>query len=143
MKIRNYLFLLILFLQSCSVSNINSKSIFRYVNLYQYGKIELGNSIHQYKHLTVLSGNRYFLKENVFGGAESIELVINKQGLISEIVFKYDQEVSMESQISSYSYLGKPIIKNKNAIWNDGKTSFVLFENRGIVYSKMSDLKNL
>jgi len=90
-----------------------------------------------------LSGNRYFLKENVFGGAESIELVINKQGLISEIVFKYDQEVSMESQISSYSYLGKPIIKNKNAIWNDGKTSFVLFENRGIVYSKMSDLKNL
>ena len=76
MKIRNYLFLLILFLQSCSVSNINSKSIFRYVNLYQYGKIELGNSIHQYEHLTVLSGNRYFLKENVFGGAESIELYI-------------------------------------------------------------------
>jgi len=95
------------------VSNINSKSIFRYVNLYQYGKIELGNSIHQYEHLTVLKGNRYFLKENVFGGAESIELVINKQGLIREIVFKYDQEVNMESQISSYSYLGKPIIKKQ------------------------------
>lgn len=143
MKIRNYLFLLILFIQSCSVSNINSKSIFRYVNLYQYGKIELGNSIHQYEHLTVLSGNRCFLKENVFGGAESIELVTNEQGLIREIVFKYDKEVSMESQISSYSYLGKPIIKNKNAIWNDGKTSFILFENSGIVYSKISDLKNL
>jgi len=136
-----YLFFLIVI--SCGTSkNLNSKPIFRYVDLYTYGKFELGDNIQKINSLTEIKNDKLFLKENVFAGAKSIEIVSNSNGKINEIIFNYGNKTNLKTEIEDYQkILGIPEISNNKATWNDGKTSFELYEIDNEVYSKMTDLK--
>lgn len=118
----------------------NAENIFRYVNIAPYGKIELGNNISQFKSYYEIRDGQYFLLEKYFGGAKSIEIMKDKNEKIVALIFKYDKNVKLESQISDYSYLGKPFIEDEIAIWNDGKTKFELYQKDGVVFSRISDL---
>lgn len=83
-----YFLLLILAITSCGVSkDLNSKPIFRYVDLYQYGKIELGQDLSKFDSLIEKGADKKYLKQNVFDGSASLELVPNSAGKISSIIF--------------------------------------------------------
>lgn len=89
-EIKKYFFLLLLILQSCSVSKkINSEEIFRHVNLGSHGQIKLGNTIENYHSLIDKKNNQYILKENVFGRVKKIELIPDKKGKVNAIIFQY------------------------------------------------------
>ena len=136
-----YLFLLILAVVSCSVAkDVNSKPIFRYVDLYQYGKIELGSDLSKFDSLIEKGAVKKYLKQNVFGGSESIQLVPNSAGKVSAIIFSYGNETNLRSKIKDYQYLGKPKMEGRNASWTDGKTLYEVYEENQIVYAKMTDL---
>lgn len=136
-----YLLLFILITASCGVAkDLHSKPIFRYVDLYQYGKIELGQDISKFDSLLEKNGDHKFLKQNVFGGSESIQLVQNSAGKISAIIFSYGNETDLRSKIKDYQYLGQPKMEGKNASWTDGKTLYEVYEENQIVYAKMTDL---
>ncbi|WP_234111294.1 MULTISPECIES: hypothetical protein [Chryseobacterium] len=141
MKIKLF-YLLFLIVISCGSSNhVKSKPIFRYVDLDTYGKFELGENIQKINSLTEIKNDHLFLKENVFGGAESIEIISNSNGNIAEIIFYYGDKTSLKTEIEEYQKtLGIPEISNNKATWNDGKTSFELYEIENEVYSKMTDL---
>jgi hypothetical protein len=130
-----------LILASCGTSKMtNSKSIFTHINLYPYGQIELGDDINKFNNLIEKKGNRIFLKDNVFGGSNSIELITNIDNKLTEFVFDYGSNISLESKINEYTYLGIPKRKNYKAIWNDNKTEFSIYEMDGNVYSKMKKI---
>lgn len=136
-----YLFILILAVVSCSVAkDLNSKPIFRYVDLYQYGKIELGSDLSKFDSLIEKGAVKKYLKQNVFGGSESMELVPNSAGKISSIIFSYGNETNLRSKIKDYQSLGKPKMEDRNASWTDGKTLYEVYEENQIVYAKMTDL---
>ena len=134
--------ILLLFWNYGISQQLNSENIFRYVSIPPYGKIELGNNISQFKSYVELKDGHYFLKEKYFGGAKSIELLKNQKGKIVAMIFEYDKNVKLESQISDYSYLGKPFFVEKIATWNDGKTRFELFEENETVFSRISNVLN-
>ncbi len=151
MKIgRGFLILIIFFslLQACGIKkNVSADSIFRHINLGAYGRIELGQNLESKKNLIIENNNQYLLKDGIFGGAKSIELIKNDNGLIKEFVFEYDESVTLESQISSYREdFGSPIMKSGKAIWNDGKTQFEIYSEivneRETTFSKIVDLNN-
>ena len=136
-----YFLLLILAITSCGVSkDLNSKPIFRYVDLYQYGKIELGQDLSKFDSLIEKGADKKYLKQNVFDGSESLELVPNSAGKISAIIFSYGNETNLRLKIKDYQYLGKPKMEGKNASWTDGKTLYEVYEENQIVYAKMTDL---
>jgi hypothetical protein len=130
-----------LILASCGTSKItNSKSIFTHINLHQYGQIELGDDINEFNNLIEKKENRIYLKENVFGGSNSIELITNNDNELTEFVFDYGSNISLESKINEYTYLGVPKRENNKAIWNDNKTEFSIYKLDGNVYSKMKKI---
>lgn len=143
MKIK-ILFLFFMILISCGSSNQKNPSpLFRHVNLYTYGKFELGEDLKKVDSLTEQINNRFFLKKKVFGGAESIELIPDSKGRIYSIIFNYGNKTTLESEIKDYKKsLGIPKLNNSIAIWNDGNTSFELYQENGNILSKMTDLKN-
>lgn len=134
---------LLLMLFSCHSANRDrTTTIFRHVNLYAYGRFELGDSLKKIESLTDVSDNRFFLKPAVFGGADRIELIPDPKGKISAIIFKYGNETNLPSEIKDYKkMLGKPMIIQKKAIWKDGNTQFEIYEEDGTVYSKITDLQ--
>lgn len=142
MKIKTF-YLLLLILVSCGTSkSLNSKPIFRHVNLYTYGKFELGDDLKKINSLTEKINNKIFLKKNVFGQAESIELIPDSEGKIKAIIFNYGNKTSLESEINDYkNILENPTINHYSAIWNDGNTTFELYKEKDNVFSKMSDIK--
>ena len=142
MKIKLFYFFFLILISCGTFKSLNSKPIFRYVNLYTYGKFELGDNIQKINSLTEIKNGKLFLKENVCGGAESIEIVSNSDGKINGIIFNYGNKTSLKTEIEDYKkILGIPKISNNKATWNDGKTSFELYEIDNEVYSKMTDLK--
>ncbi len=138
-----FLKLLFLIFISCGTSkNLNVKPIFRYVNLYTYGKFELGDDLKNINYLTEVIDNRIYLKKNVFGGVVSIELIPNSKGKIKSIIFDYGTKTTLESEIKDYkNMLGLPKTNTDKAIWSDGRTSFELYEVNSKVFSKMTDLQ--
>ncbi|MFD2541341.1 hypothetical protein ACFSSB_03355 [Lacinutrix gracilariae] len=132
---------LMLILASCGASKItNSKPIFTHINLYQYGKIELGDDINKFNNLIETKENRIYLKENVFGRSNSIELISNANNELTEFIFDYGNNISLESKITEYNYLGVPKRKDSKAIWNDKKTEFSIYQLNGSVFSKMKKI---
>lgn len=140
MKIKLFISLMLI-LASCGTSKINTaKPIFTHINLYQYGKIELGEDINKFNNLIETKNDRIFLKENVFGGSKSIELIVNDDDKLVEFIFDYGNNISLESKIKKYSYLGVPKRKNDKAIWNDKKTEFSIYKVNETVFSKMKKI---
>lgn len=130
-----------LFLASCGTTKIaNSRPIFTHINLYQNVKIGLGDDINKFNNLVETKDNRTYLKESVFGGSNSIELITNADNKISEFIFDYGTNISLESKIKEYIYLGEPKRKNNKAIWNDTKTEFSIYKSNGHVFSKMKKI---
>ena len=98
------------------------------------------------EHLTEKINDSRFIKDGVFGGAESIEVIIDAQNKISKLIFEYDESIDKNNKIESYvKDLGIPIVKSGKAIWNDGKTQFEIYTKRkkgkNITYSKLIDLE--
>ena len=142
------LFLISLFfVSSCGVTkNVKTKTIFRHINLGSYGQIKLGDKFTDFEHLVSKTNNSYYLKDGIFGGAESIEFMVNNYGNISEVIFEYHESIKKDTQITSYQEdLGTPSIRSGKAIWNDGKTQFEIYnqkvQNGNITFSKLVDLK--
>lgn len=140
MKIKLFISLMLI-LSSCGTSkNSNSKTIFTHLNLYQNERIELGDDINKFNNLIETKKDRIYLKENVFGGSNSIELITNSDGKLTEFIFDYGKGISLESKIKEYYYLGIPKRKNDKALWNDKKTEFSIYKLNGNVYSKMKKI---
>ncbi|MGM0636015.1 MAG: hypothetical protein ACQESK_08105 [Bacteroidota bacterium] len=134
--------MLMLILISCGTSKLEStKTIFDYVDLGKYGRIELGNDIMKFKSLIMQKNDRLYLKENVFGGAKSIELIVDDSNKISEFIFDYGKNISYESKVSEYLKLGNPKITSNKTVWKDKKTEFSVYKINGNTYSKMQRLK--
>ena len=134
-------------LMSCGVSkNVNTVSIFRYINLNNNERMVLGSSFLGKEHLTEKLNDSIFIKDGVFSGAESIEVIIDARNKISKLIFEYDESLDKNNKIESYvKDLGIPIVKSGKAIWNDEKTQFEIYTKRKkgkkITYSKLIDLK--
>ena len=147
MKLHLVLFIITIpIFHSCgTVQNNNSEAIFRHVNLGRLGHINLGENLSDHNHLYKVENTRYFLKENVFDGAASIELVPDSDGVIGSIIFEAYKNADKASKISEYEHLGKPTVENGNAVWNDGKTVFEIYEvesnNDTSLFLKISDIK--
>lgn len=141
MKISITIALLLILISCGTLRTANSKTIFRHIDLGLYGRIEIGDDMASYKTLLEKKEDRFYLKDNVFGGANSIELVIDASHRISEMIFDYGNDVNLESKISEYAYLGNPKLKNHSAIWHDGRTEFSIYERDARVYSRIRALK--
>ncbi len=149
MKINHSIILLVLIFISCGTNKKinykteNTKEIFRHVNLNFGNKILLKESFDKIKDLTyVLEGNIY-VKENLFGFVESIQLLFNEENRLSEVIFEYSKSKSKAELIDSYSEdLGKPVFDSDRAFWEDKKTRFeILYDSRNNkLYSKMIDI---
>jgi hypothetical protein len=134
--------LLLLILASCGTSQkVNSKTIFRYIDLGLYGQLEIGDEIDKFKPIITAKDGRFYLQKNAFSGANSIELIIDTANRVSEMIFDYGNKVSLELKISEYEYLGKPKFENDSALWNDGKTQFSIYKRNASVYSKITRLR--
>ena len=134
--------MLFLIVASCGTSKtVHSKTIFRHINLGKYGRIELGDKMTNLESLVVVKNNRFYLKENTFGGAHSIEVKTNKNSIIDEFIFDYGQSQTFESKVNDYLELGIPKKENNKAIWNDGKTEFSIYVLNRNLFSKMKRLK--
>ncbi len=141
MKYNYYLALMFIFLlPTCrTTQQINSEEIFRHIDLGLYGRIELDANIANFDSLIEKKQSHNYLKKGIFGGANSIELLTDKEGKIISMIFLYNNENDLAEKISEYEYLGKPKIKNETAIWDDGNTLFEIYILDGGLYSKLSD----
>ncbi|MCH2490883.1 MAG: hypothetical protein MK211_12105 [Flavobacteriales bacterium] len=135
-----------LFLINCGANKDSTQqNIFRYIDLYRFGKIELGDELSNLQHLTIGKDNRYFLKDNVFGGAETIELIPDRAGKLTHLIFAYGPGINTDSLIKEYKYLGAYKNKNGSAVWKDQFTRFEIYtqsENSRLhTFSKLTDLQ--
>ena len=141
---KNKLLLILVFLiaQSCAVTKTTDKVIFRHLNLNsQFGTIDLNTKKDAIEHLIHFNDGKYFLKDETFGIAKSIELVFDNKNSLKKMIFSYRKDWQKENEINDYkSYLGEPIIKNDKLIWNDGKTKFEIYTIDSQTYSELTDL---
>ncbi|WP_339754983.1 hypothetical protein [uncultured Winogradskyella sp.] len=119
---------LFLFIQSCAIKkNVTHTKIFTYIKLNkEYGQIRLGDNFEKHiNKISIIRPSVIFLKEEVFGGSETIQLIFDDNNKIKEMIFVYNKTQLLQNKVQSYiTDLGNPIIKNGKAIWNDGITQF-------------------
>ena len=121
-------------------------SIFRYVSLGSLGRIELGRPLGNLSRLAVLTGpHQYRLQNGTFGGAKSIVITTDEGGIVRRIGFEYGVDYGWEDMLADYKLsLGLPSeTSDSKAIWNDGRTEFLLSRTRGASYVARAEMRDL
>lgn len=98
-----------------------------------------------YERLAVSEGpNRYRLRDEAFGGAESIVVTTDDGGIVRRISFEYGPGYGWAEKLSNYTEsLGVPIRASETeAIWNDGLTEFSLTREAGASHAARAEMRD-
>jgi hypothetical protein len=123
-----------------------AEPIFRYVNLGPLGEFELGEPFGDYARLAVSEGaNTYRLRDEAFGGAESIVVTTDDGGIVRRISFEYGPGYAWPEKLANYTEsLGPPSeASDTEAVWNDGQTEFSLSREAGSSYAARAEMRDL
>jgi hypothetical protein len=85
------------------------------------------------------------LRERTFGGAESIVVTTDDEGLVRRISFEYGPGYDYRSRLSGYGeMLGPPTRSGANeAVWSDGRTEFALYRDPLGGYASRAVMRDL
>ena len=107
--------------------------IFRHVSLGSFGRLELGQVPSQIEKISEKLGpGVYRLRPNSFAGAETIVVITNSAGLVSEIRFQYGVGYDFSDKRSTYENSLGPSSRTdrvgdtETIVWNDGRTQIEL-----------------
>lgn len=150
--IRSLLVFGLLLVSGCSTQRdaashvAESESIFRHVDLGAFGRFELGEPFGDHVRLAVEAApNTFRLRDRVFGGAESVVVTTDGNGIVRHVSFEYGPDYDYPEMLASYSrVLGPPAHADQNeAVWNDGYTEFTLTREAGTSYAARATLRGL
>jgi hypothetical protein len=114
-----------------SISYAADYEIFRSISINGKRTINLGDGVDRYLDICRLEEDRCRLDESVFGGAQSITLLVNDQGAIDKMLFSYEYENIEDywDKVQVYrKYFDDEGVSTtepvKSVTWNDGSTKF-------------------
>ena len=132
--------------RDAAVTGPPAEPIFRYVNLGPLGQFELGEPFGGSARLAVSEGpNRYRLRDEAFGGAESIVVTTDDGDIVRRISFEYGPGYAWSEKLANYTKsLGTPSTSSETeAVWNDGRTEFSLSRDAGASYAARAEMRDL
>src|SRR5215203_1218400 len=141
MKLTLILILVIVLTACAGEAFAQKRPIFRTVTLNDAKTISLGEEFSEKSDLFEKFGDQYRLKKGLFGGAEQIRVVLDKDLKINQIYFLYDGSKDfLESKKSYTKSLGNPSAEEERELtgggkvrrvsWQDSETRFELVESR-------------
>lgn len=123
-----------------------SEPIFRYVDIGALGRFELGEPFGDHARLAVEEeSNTYRLREGAFGGAESIVVMTDGNGIVRRINFEYGPNYDWSEMLSNHTKsLGPPTQADESrVVWNDGQTEFSLTREADASYAAGAEMRDL
>jgi hypothetical protein len=142
-------FLLIFFLMqqsSCFITkqttHLSEKEIFRYIDIGRNYRLYLNDQINKHEaHLVKTKTGEYKLKNKGYGDAHEIFIMADSKNTIRGFKFTYINGENFEEKVHSYEIiLGKPLLYDNSALWQDKKTKFmILKDSTGAVISELMD----
>ncbi len=122
-----------------------SASIFRYIDIAPYGRIELGAPFGADSLVTQISDSVVELPRQTFGGTDRITIHLTPDRKVYAMSFLYPQGTSYDAMVESYTEdLGPPTRMNHGVYWDDRRTRFMIIVHRveaaEVVASRMIDL---
>ena len=120
-------------------------SIFRFIDITPYGRIELGAPFGADSLAHEVSEGVVELLPRTFGGADRIILYLTLDRRVYGMAFIYARSTSYEQTVQSYvDNLGQPVRTDRETYWEDGRTRFAIrrltTDGKELVASLLTDI---